>query len=814
MSAGRDPSDDLRATAVDSVATSDASLGPSSLRAARWTGQSLRRVEDARLLSGQARFVADLALPGALHAAFVRSPLAHARVTRIEAAAAAALPGVVAVLTAGELEHAPLVDALPIEGLAKTPQPVLALDRVRFAGEPVAVVVADSRYEAEDGAELVAVDYDPLPSVLDTESAAAAGAPLLFPELGTNVVYSGTRTIGDVDGAFEAAAHVVRAVFHGNRCTAAPLETRGCVARYEPSSGELTFWSSTQCPHLLRRRLAGAAGLSEARVRVIVPDVGGGFGQKIPIHAEEAAVALAARHLGRPVQWIEDRRESLTAAPQAKEQIIRSELALAADGRFLALRASLVGDAGAYSYNNASALIEPYLAATLMPGVYRIQNLEYGIAAVLTNKAPVAPYRGVGWTAGHCARELLIERAARALELDATELRRRNLVGADEFPYTSCTGMVYDSGSFRESLDKALERLDYEAFRLEQAAARKRGRYLGVGVSPYVEPTGWGTEGSAQASWALVSHDAARVTLEPSGELSVAVGTPTQGQGHATTLAQLAADALGTDPEAVAITANDTAAGPISIPGTRASRTAVVTGGAVMLAALEVRDRVLRIAGHLLEADPDDLAIDDRDVGVRGAADRRVSLKQIAEAAYFQPEVRASVRDPDLSVSRFFDPRATYSNGCIAALVEVDVETGAVQVRRVVAIEDCGTIINPMIVDGQVRGAVAQGIGAALLEQVVYDEAGQPQTSTFLDYLLPGSTEVPPIEVDHCCSPSPFTVGGVKGMGEAGMIATPAAVALAVADALAPFGPAVDRLPLTPELVAALIPEAPAASSR
>ena len=766
----------------------------------------MRRVEDARLLSGQARFVADLAIPGTLHAAFVRAPVAHARVAGMDAAAALQVPGVVTVLTAAELEHVPLVDALPIEGLEKTPQTALAVNRVRFAGEAVALVVAASRYEAEDGAELVKVDYEPLPSVVDAESAAAPAAPLLFPALGTNVVYSGSRTIGDVDSAFHSAAHVVRAVFRGNRYTAAPLETRGCVARYEPATGELIFWCSTQSPHLLRRRLAVATGLSEARIRVIVPDVGGGFGQKIPIHPEEVAVALAARRLGRPVQWIEDRRESLTAAPQAKEQVIRSELALAADGRFLGLRTRIVGDTGAYSYNNASALIEPYLAATLMPGVYRIENLEYQVVAVLTNKAPVAPYRGVGWTAGHCARELLIDRAARELGIDPAELRRRNMIGSEEFPYTSCTGMVYDSGSFRESLDKALERLDYDRFRVDQVEARTRGRYLGVGISPYVEPTGWGTEGSAQASWALVSHDAARVTLEPSGEVSVAVGTPPQGQGHATTLAQLAADVLGADLDDVTVTASDTAAVPISLPGTRASRTAVVTGGAVILAALEIRERVLRIAGHLLEANPADLVVDDRGVALEGAPSRRVSLKQIAEAAYFQPDVRAAVPEPDLSVSRFNDPKATYSNGCIVAVVEVDAETGEVRVRRVVAVEDCGTIINPMIVDGQVRGAVAQGIGGALLERVVYDEDGQPLASTFLDYLLPGATDVPPIEVEHCCSPSPFTVGGVKGMGEAGMIATPAAVASAVADSLAPFGAVVERLPLTPELVASMIP--------
>lgn len=712
-----------------------------------------------------------------------------------------------AVLTAADLEHVPLVDLLPIDGLRRTPQPALASDRVRFAGEAVALVLAASRYEAEDGAELVEVDYESLPHVVDLESALVDGAPLLFPELGSNAVYRGSRAIGDVDGAFAGAHHVVEHVFRHNRYLAAPLEARGCLASFEASTGELTFWCSTQSPHLLRRRLALATGIPEGRVRVLAPDVGGAFGSKIPIHPEELAVALAARLAGRPVQWVEDRRENLVAGPHAKEQTIESELALDTDGTFLAFRARFLGDAGAYSFNNASALIEPYLAAVLLPGVYRVRAVSYEVVAALTNKAPIAPYRGIGWTAGHCARELLIEQAARELDLDPAELRRRNMVEADEFPYESCTGMLYDSGSFRESLDRALELVGYEELRATQREERAAGRHLGVGVSPYVEPTGWGTEGSAQASWVLVSHDEARVTIEPSGEVVVAVGTPSQGQGHATTIAQLVSETLGCAVDDVHVRANDTASVPISISGTRASRTAVVVGGAVLQAAATLRERVLEIAGRLLEADPADLEVVDGGVSLRDAPSRRVTLREVAEAAYFQPSLRESVPEPSLSAQSFHDPKATYSNGCIACVVDVDAETGAVTVLRAVAVEDCGTIVNPAIVDGQIRGAVAQGIGGALLEHAVYDEGGQPQASTFLDYLLPTATEVPAIEIDHLSSPSPFTPGGIKGMGESGLIATPAAVALAVEDALAPFGARVDRLPLSPELVAGMIPE-------
>lgn len=717
------------------------------------------------------------------------------------------MPGVHAVLTATDLEHVPLVDLLPIEGLHRTPQTALADDRVRFAGEAVAVVLAGSRYTAEDGAELVEVDYEPLPHVVDVEGALADGAPLLFPELGSNAVYRGSREIGDVGAAFAGAAHVVEHVFRHNRYLASPLETRGCIASFEASTGELEMRCSTQSPHLLRRRLALSTGIAEGRIRVIAPDVGGAFGQKIPIHPEELAVALAARFVGRPVQWVEDRRENLVSAPHAKEQTISSELALGDDGTFLALRARFVGDAGAYSFNNASALIEPYLAAALLPGVYRVRAAAYEVVAAVTNKAPVAPYRGIGWTAGHCARELLIEHAAREIGLDPAELRRRNMVESHEFPYESCTGMLYDSGSFRESLDRALELVGYEGLRLEQRNGRAAGRYVGVGVSPYVEPTGWGTEGSAQASWVLVSHDEARVTIEPSGEVVVAVGTPSQGQGHATTFAQLVSETLGCALDDVHVRANDTASVPISISGTRASRTAVVVGGAVLRAAATLRERVLEIAGRLMEADPADLEVIDGGIALRDAPSRRVTLREVAEAAYFRPSLRESVPEPSLSVQSFHDPRATYANGCIACVVEVDVETGAVTVVRAVAVEDCGTIVNPAIVDGQIRGAVAQGIGGALLEHAVYDDGGQPQASTFLDYLLPTATDVPEIEIDHLSSPSPFTPGGIKGMGESGLIATPAAIALAVEDALAPFGARVDRLPLSPELVAGMIPE-------
>ncbi len=766
-------------------------------------GMPSTRREDARLLSGRAAYLADIRVPGALEAAFVRSPIAHGTITEIDSTRALALDGVAAVFTGETLpEHAPLVDAVGIDGLVKTPQAPLASSRVRFVGEPVAVVVARDRYVAEDGAALVFVDYETLPAVTDCRAAAHPDAPLLFPALGTNVVYRTIKTFGDPGGVLATAHRVYRSEFHGGRLTAAPMECRGCVADYDAGRGRLTVWASTQGHHLLRRRLATTTGLPENRIRVIVPDVGGGFGQKIPAAPEEIAVALASIALGRPVRWVEDRRENLVAAPQAKEQVVITDLGVDERGRFLAMKATVIGDAGAFSFNSASALIEPYLSALLMPSVYAIDHFECEIIATLTNKSPVSPYRGVGWTASHTARELLIDRIAHGEGWDPAELRRMNMIRTADFPYTNVTGMVYDSGSFRESLDEALRMADYAGFRA-QADPATTPRRRGIGISPYVEPNGWGSEGAAQSQWVFASHDAARVTMDSTGHVTVAVGTPSQGQGHETTLAQVAAATLGVPPETIEVRNDDTDATPPSMAGTRASRTAVVTGGAVVLASEDVRDKLVRVAAHLLEAAEHDVVITNGTACVVGHETAGLPVAEVAAAAYFDPAVRAAEPEPLLSSQRFHDPGATYSNGCMVAVVEVDLETGGVEVLDLVAVEDCGRMINPLIVEGQLRGAAVQGLGCALLEKVVHDAEGQLLTSTFMDYLLPTSADSPRIRIGHLESPSPNTVGGVKGMGESGMIAVPAAIANAVADAL-PCHAAIDRLPVTPELVVAL----------
>ncbi|MFN8217911.1 MAG: xanthine dehydrogenase family protein molybdopterin-binding subunit [Solirubrobacterales bacterium] len=773
--------------------------GQSRTRDERLIGVAAPRLDAPRLLRGQGRYCADLVRPGAVEAAFVRSPRAHAAVVAVDPSAALALEGVVAVLTTADLPHRPLLDSVAVEGLRRTPQPALAADRVRFHGEAIAIVLAESRALAEDGAELVRVELEPLDPVLDPERAAAGEGPDLFE--GGNLLYRGEIAAGDAEAAFAAAAHVVSQRYHGNRYVAVPLEARGCIAEHDPGSGELTVWCSTQGPHQLRRRLAQTTGVREALIRVIAPDVGGAFGQKIPAQAEEVAVALAARAVGRPVRWIEDRHENLLAAPHAKEQVIDAALALAADGTFLGLRARILGDAGAYSHNSASALVEPYLSAGLMPGVYRIEDYRCEILAAVTNKSPISPYRGVGWTAGHTARELLIERAARALGADPAELRRANMV--DAFPHRSCTGMVYDSGSYLACLDRALEAVAYERLREEQAEPAGPRR-LGVGVTPYVEPTGWGSAGALQSLWSFASHDSVRIEIDSSGGVTAAVGTPAQGQGHETMLAQIVADGLGVALEDVRVLAGDTAATPISTAGTRASRTAVVIGGALAIAADELRVKLDAIAAHMLGAEPGEVSAAAGVFAVVGEPERAVSLAELSAAAHFDHRLRATVPDPSLSASGFYDPPASYANGCVGAVAEVDVETGEVSLRKLVSVEDCGTVVNPALVDGQVSGAVVQGLGAALMEQMIYAEDGSLLTTDMRRYKIPKATDVPELELLHECSPSPHTVEGIKGVGESGAIATPGAIAAAVADAVAPLGVEIESLPIdTDRIVAA-----------
>jgi carbon-monoxide dehydrogenase large subunit len=768
-------------------------------------GARVPRAEDGRLLTGRGWYVGDIDLPRMLHAAFIRSDRPHARIVRVDTERARRGPGVVTVLVSSDLPQAELVSAARHPKLLPTPQPVLAVDRVRFVGEAVGVVIAEDRYVAEDALECVTVDYDDLPVV--TEAAPwRSGSEPIAPTAPADRVFEEEAKFGDPDTAFASAAYVFSKTFESRRCVASPLETRGCVADYEPTSQRLTVWCSTQSPHRLRRKLALATGLPEHRVVVMIHDVGGAFGQKIPVQPEEIVVALAAIRLGRPVKWIEDRRENLMAAPHARGQTISLDLAVARDGKFLGLRARIEGDAGAYSFNSGSALTEPYLAARMLPGPYRIADYRYHCVAFLTNKVPVAPYRGVGMVAAQVARELLIDEAARHLQRDRMALRRQNLVRAEDFPYHACTGPVFDHATFQESLETALAMVGYEAFLVEQERAVQEGRLLGLGVSVYVEPTAPGTELVEQVYGVPgMENDSARVSMDPSGTVTVSCGLTSQGQGIETTMAQVAADVLGVPLEDVVVSWSDTSSTPLSLTGTRGSRAAVVAGGAVGLAAQDVRERILRVAARLLEARPDDLTVTLGQIHVKGYPGASVSVKEAVRAGFERTELREVAFEPNFTSTRFYDPGAAYGNGCIAVVVEVDPDTGAVVVRRIVGVEDCGTVINPTIVEGQMAGGIVQGLGSALLETAAYDDGGQLLTTTFLNYLLPTTTETVNIELAHLASRSPRTWGGIKGVGEAGSIGAPAAIAAAVADALRPFGARVTAIPLLPEVVLRLM---------
>ena len=782
-----------------------------SIRKGKWIGARVQRVEDPRFLTGSAKYVADLVLPRMLHAVFVRSPHAHARIISIDKSCIPGLGKTAFAFTGADMQDVPpLVDVVTLENLLKTPQHVMALDKVRFAGEAVAIVTHADRYVAEDLAEQLgqAIEYEELPAVPDVAAAGKADAAILHPDIGTNEVYRETETHGDVDGAFKAADQMFSLRFHHNRYEAAPMETRGVLANYERPDSQLTVWSSTQMPHFLGSIIAGKLGLSAQRVRVIAPEVGGGFGQKMCTSPEEIVVPWVATQLGRPVRWIEDRREHLLSATHAKEQYVNLDVAVKNDGKILGIRGEFIGDGGGYSFNTESALIEPALAAKAFPGPYRLPTYQETVAASLTNKSPAAAYRGVGWTASNTAREIMIDEIARGLDIDPADMRRINMLDADELPYKSITGQIYDSGSYKESLDKALDAIDYPTFRAEQKRLRSEGRYIGVGISSYVEQTAWGSDSSAQAGTPLPSHDNSTVTMDPGGKVTIGTSVSSHGQGHETSLAQVAADGLGIDIADVRVLHGDTLTSPYGL-GTYASRSAVIGGATVARASADVREQVLRVAGKMFEASPADLVIEDGIISVAGAPSLSKTMEEVAFAAYWDGDLRdeepGENHQPLLSSTRFYDPPATYSNGCVVVLTEVDVDTGVVKLDRIIVVEDCGTVINPMIVDGQVHGAIMQGIGGALLEHLIYSEDGQPLTTTYMDYLVPTAMGMPNMEVHHLETPSPFSIGGIKGMGEGGQVAAPAAVANAVADALAPFGAHITHFPLTPDNVLRMI---------
>lgn len=783
-----------------------------TLGGTRYIGQRLPRREDPRFLTGRTRYVDDLRLPRMVHAAFLRSFHAHAEVRAFRIERAAGHPGVVGVLTSEDASHL----ARPIKADLRLPEwkssdfPIMGWPRVRFVGEPLAVVAALDRYVAEDAAELIEVDYDLLPVVADAERALESGSPLIHEHWGDNVFMERWTRAGDVESAFAQADLVWERTYRIHRHTGYPMEGRACLVDYRRESGALTFYAATQIPHLMRTELADILGLPENSIRVFAPDVGGGFGIKVHLFPEYVAVALLSMRLDRPVKWVEDAREHLLASTHAREHTHRVRAALRNDGTILGLGVDVVVDCGAYSVWPGTAGADPSQAASVLPGLYRIVNYEARTRAVATNKCPLGAYRGVGRPAATFTMERLIEDVGRALGLDPVEIRRRNYIRDDEFPYTSVTGLQYDSASPLAALEKAVEAIGYARFREEQMKARAEGRYLGVGFGSFIEQTAHAAAEYARRGTAIVLgfFDTVSVVLDPSGKVTVDSSLHSHGQGHETTLAQVVAERLGVPLEDVRVRFGDTATVPYGM-GTFASRSAVMGGGAAWKAAESVRRVLLKVAGHVMEVGPDDLEIVGGTIRVKGSPAHRMTVAEVTRLAYHQADrLPPDVRPIDLSSTEMYDAHpgtGAFTNAIHAAVVEVDVATGFVRILRYVVVEDCGTMINPLIVAGQVHGGVAQGIGGALYEQLVYDENGQMLSQTLVEYLLPSALEVPPIEVHHIETPSPFTIGGFKGAGESGAIAPLATLGNAVSDALAPLGVSVDSLPLSPERVLALV---------
>jgi aerobic carbon-monoxide dehydrogenase large subunit len=745
------------------------------------------RVEDRPLLTGSAAFVGDVELDGMLYVRFYRSPLAHARVGSLDLRRVRSAPGVVAAFAAADLDLPPLHPPIENPDAFSPPRPLLAAERARFVGEPLAMVVAESPYLAEDAAELVQAELEPLPPVVDVEAAIDA-EPLH--DNASNVLFDSLLQAGDVDGAFEQAAVVVERTFRSPRYSVLPMEARGVVAA--PDGGGVRIWASTQIPHRLASCTAELLGLEEGRVRVSTMDVGGGFGQKAHVYPEDVLTAWLALELGRPVKWLEDRSENLLAASHARNQRVRVRAAADAGGRLLAIDADVICDTGAYGVFPHGHVLEALGTPAMIPGPYRLSNYRARTRSVCTNKSPEGAYRGVGLPVAAFVHERLMDLLAGELRVDRAEIRRRNYVQPGELPYTSVTHQRYDSGDYPQALERALEAIGYHGFAAERAAAARDGRRLGLGIASYVEYTGMGSQVfHGRGMVGIAGHDSASMRLEDDGRVTVFTSLPAIGQGVATTFAQLTAARLGMDVESVTVARSDTAEGPGGGTGTFASRSAVSGGGAVHAAAGELRERLLAAAANHLEAALQDLELGDGRVSVRGSPSRGVTLAELA----------ARDRDGRISSTALFDPeRTVYPYATHACIVEVAPDTGEVKLLRYVVAEDCGTIINPQIVEGQTHGAIAQGIGGALHESLVYDGEGQLLTASLMDYLVPTAREMPAMELHHLEIPSPDSPNGAKGVGEGGTLAPPAAIANAVGDAL---GVEMNELPLTPELIRA-----------
>jgi carbon-monoxide dehydrogenase large subunit len=770
-------------------------------------GARIKRSEDPRLLTGGGAFTDDRRTASVLHVAFRRSDQAHARIRGIDCSAARAAPGVVAVLAAEDLAGLvkPLVAVSRMANYYATPIFPLARGKVRYVGEPVVGVVAQNRYQAEDALEHVSIDYEPLPAIVDAEAAVQPGGPLLHEEAGTNVLVSREFKRGDVDAALSSAPYRVQGRFRMHRKTPLPMEPRACVAEYDAKGDAFTLHSATQVPGIVRDALVLAFDLPVERIRVVAPDVGGGFGGKGSLYAEEVFVCAAARLLRRPVKWTSDRLEDLATSSQAFDEIVDAELALDDDGRIVGLRADVIGDVGAYSIYPWTAALEPVQVVSFLPGPYRVQNYRGRVQAVATAKPPTGPYRGVGRPISTFVMERLIDMAATKMGMDTKEIRLRNLVADAELPYKVASGIVWDKSGFQECLNAACTAIGYDALRAKQKEARAAGRWVGIGLACYAELTGIGSRISVAPGMPLnTGTETAIVRIDEAGGITASFGVASHGQGLETTLAQIVAEHLGARFKDVRVVQGDSSIVPGST-GTYASRSLVLAGGAGTLAAQAVREKVLNAASHLLEAAPADLIAEDGRVSIVGT-DRSISFVEVAGAVYSDAARLPPDAHDELAATKTYDPIfGTTTSATHIAAVEIDPETYEVRIDRFAVAEDCGRLVNPMIVDGQVHGGVAQGIGAALYEEIVYDEQGQIITATLADYLVPSACEIPTMQVVHLESVSPTTLGGFRGMGEGGTIGAPAAIANALSDALSPLGIEINELPATPERLFRLI---------
>jgi carbon-monoxide dehydrogenase large subunit len=780
-----------------------------------WVGQRLERREDSRLLRGAAHYLDDLEFPRLAYVAILRSPHAHAAIRNIDLDRARNAFGVVAVICGADVVKASKNFPVGPAWMRPLVYHMLAVDRVRFVGDPVAAVVAESQALAEDALEHIVVDYESLEAVANVEEARRPDAPKLFAEWPDNVVAKRSFSIGQVDQRFATAPVVVRETFVSQRQTALPLELRGCVASWD--EGSLTLWSSTQVPHMLRSVVSEVLDVSERAVRVVAPDVGGGFGTKCHVFREEPLVGFLARIVGRPVKWREDIREHFSAALHARDQQITLEVAAGNDGTILAMRAHVVGDVGAGMTNPPSASPVMIVAASCALGL-RVQHVSFTVECLVTNKCPCGAYRGFGNPVRVLAVERCLDMLAERVGIDPAEVRRRNLVRKEDMPQQSATGARIYSGTFIESMERALKLADYDKVRRQQQELRAQGRYLGIGIASFAEGAGPSWEGHTGM---LGAYDACTVRIEPDGQVTVQVGVCDQGQGTATAVAQVVADALSTSPENITVTFGDTGTGPFGL-GNWGSRGATVAAGSSSSAALELRTKLIQLASHLHECSPDDVRLEKGRALIVGS-DRSLSFRDLATAAYGGRGRRPVNMSPGLEVTNYFEPDAierqpddkgrimryaTISNAAHIAVVEVIAESGEVRILDYVVVHDCGTVINPAIVDGQIRGGVTQGIAGALHESIAYDDSGQLLTGTLMDYHVPRAIEVPNFKIDHLESPDPTVPLGVKGVGESGTIGAPAAIANAVADALAPLGVRIVRTGLTPPVVLGLIEQA------